>query len=39
MRESILYIFIFIIGWAMGYFTDLIREFFLEKEDDELIRY
>lgn len=39
MKESIFYIFIFIIGWALGYFTDLIREFFLEKENDELIRF
>ena len=39
MRETVFYIFIFLMGWSVGYFTDLIREFFLEKEDDELIRF
>lgn len=28
----------FIIGWAAGYFTDLVRQFFLEQEDGKLVR-
>lgn len=31
-------LFAFIIGWAVGYFTDLVRQFFLEQEDGKLVR-
>lgn len=38
MREIFTYIFTFIIGWTLGWFTFCIRDFFLEEEDDNLIR-
>ena len=29
---EIIIAFTFIMGWAVGYFTDLVRQFFLEEE-------
>lgn len=34
---EIIIAFTFIMGWAVGYFTDLVRQFFLEAEGHDVI--
>ena len=33
MREHIIYAFIFLMGFAIGHFFNVVSNFFLEKED------